>query len=80
MVYKKGKIQNIETYRGYDIVIEHSLNIFEKVSESAFPIYTICKMGRCFQGTLEDVKKFIDDMFIKYGDDEWLRTTAVIRH
>jgi len=70
MIYEKGKIENIETYRGYDIVIEHSLNIFEKVSKSDLPIYTICKMGRCFQGTLEDTKKFIDNMFIKYADDE----------
>ena len=66
----KGKIEEIETYRGYKIVIEHNLNIFEKVKNDEHPIYTICKMGRCFQGELSDVKKFIDDMFIKYGNDE----------
>ena len=70
MIFTEGKIEEIETYRGYKIVIEHNLNIFEKTKEEDFPIYTICKMGRCFQGTVEDTKKFIDDMFLKYGDDE----------
>ena len=70
MIYEQGKIEKIEIYRGYTIVIEHNLNIFENVNENDFPIFTICKMGRCFQGTLESCKKFIDDMFVKYGDVE----------
>ena len=63
----KGKIEKIETYRGYKIVIEHNLNMFEKVKDEDDPIYTICGMGRCFQGKIEDVRKFMDEMFIKYG-------------
>lgn len=70
MLYEKGKIEDIEIYRGYKIVIEHSLNIFEKTKDTDYPIYTICKMGRCFQGTLEDVRKFIDDMYINYGSED----------
>ncbi len=70
MEYIKGTIENIETYREYKIVIEHNLNIFEKIKDSDNPIYTICGMGRCYQGEIKDVRKFIDDMYIKYGDDE----------
>lgn len=66
MIYEKGKIEDIEIYKGYKIVIEHDLNIFEKTKVSDYPIYTICKMGRCFQGTLEETKCFIDYMFQKY--------------
>jgi len=66
----KGKIEEIEIYRNYKIVIEHNLNIFEKVKDDEFPIYTICKMGRCYQGTIEEVRTFIDDMFKKYNEDE----------
>jgi hypothetical protein len=47
-----------ETYKGYNIVIEHSLNIFENVKNEEFPIYTISTTGRMFQGELEDVKKY----------------------
>jgi len=67
MKYIKGKIEDIEVYRGYRIVIEHNLNIMEKTKDTEYPIYTICKMGRSFQGTVNDVKEFIDDMFIKYS-------------
>ena len=70
MKYIKGTIENIEIYRKYKIVIEHNLNIFEKTKDSDNPIYTICGMGRCFQGKIEDVRKFIDNMYIKYGNDE----------
>ncbi len=66
----KGKIEEIETYRNYKIVIEHNLNIFEKVKDDEYSIYTICKMGRCYQGTIENVRTFIDDMFKKYSNDE----------
>jgi metal-sulfur cluster biosynthetic enzyme len=66
--FVKGKIEEIETYRDYKIVIEHNLNIFENVKDNEFPIYTICGMGRCYQGELNDVKKFMDTMFIKYSD------------
>jgi hypothetical protein len=64
----KGKIEEVEIYKDYKIVIEHNLNLFEKVKDDELPIYTICGMGRCFQGELSDVKKFMDEMFIKYGD------------
>jgi hypothetical protein len=59
----KGQIDEIETYRGYKIVFEHSLNIFEGTTN----LYTICRMGRCCQGTIQDVKDFIDYMFEKYS-------------
>lgn len=68
MKYIKGKIEDIEIYREYRIVIEHNLNILENTKDNEYPIYTICKMGRIFQGTINDVKKFIDNMFIEYGD------------
>ena len=69
MKYTKDIIEDVETYKGYKIVIEHNLNIFENVKETDDPIYTICRMGRCFQGTIEDTKKFIDDMFLKYRNE-----------
>ena len=58
----KGKIDEIETYRNYKIVFDHSLNIFEK-SEN---IYTICKMGRVCEGPIENVRTFIDWMYEKF--------------
>lgn len=70
MIFTKGTIEEVEIYSGYKIVIEHNLNIFEKVKETDYPIYTICKMGRRFQGTLEDTKKFMDNIFIKYGGSD----------
>jgi len=70
MIYKKGKIENIDTYKGYRIVIEHSLNIFENTKENEYPIYTILGMGRRYQGNIKSVKRFIDNMFLKYGKDE----------
>jgi hypothetical protein len=70
MKYIKGKIEEVETYRECRIVIEHNLNIFEKVKEDELPIYTLCGLGRLFQGEIPDVKKFIDEMFIEYGGYE----------
>lgn len=70
MKYTEGIIEDIETYRGHKIVIEHNLNIFEKTKEEDYPIYTICGMGRLFQGTLEDCKIFIDNMLEEYTDFE----------
>jgi hypothetical protein len=67
MKYIRGKIEDVEIYRGYKIVIEHNLNIFENVKETDPPIYTVCKLGRSVQGTIEDVKIFMDQMFEKYG-------------
>ena len=68
MVYEKGKIESIEWYRGYQIVIEHNLNIYENINFDEHPIYTICKLGRCVQGTIEQVRNFIDYMFEVYND------------
>lgn len=67
----KGKIEEIETYRDFKIVIEHNLNIFEKTKDEEEPIYTICGMGRCYQGKIEDVRIFIDNMYIKYGNNNY---------
>lgn len=67
MKYIKGKTDEIEEYKGYKISIEHDLNIFEKTKESDHPIYTIFGLGRCYQGYIEDVKKYIDNMIIKYS-------------
>lgn len=68
MKFIEGKFEQVETYRGFKIVIEHNLNIFEKVSEDSHPIYTICGLGRCFQGTIEETRTFIDEMYEKYGE------------
>ena len=70
MKYVEGKLEEVETYRGYKIIIEHNLNIYEQTKEEQHPIYTICKMGRCFQGAIEEVRKFIDNMFLEYGEEE----------
>ena len=70
MEYTLGKLEDIETYREYKIVIEHNLNIYEKVKPEDYPIYTICGMGRCFQGKIEDVRTFIDNIYEKYGEEE----------
>jgi hypothetical protein len=67
--FSKGKIEEVETYRGYKIVIEHNLNIFENITDDESPIYTICKMGRCVNGEILDVRKFIDNMFVEYGEN-----------
>lgn len=69
MKFEKGKFEEIEKYRDFKIVIEHDLNIFEKVKETDAPIYTICKLGRCYQGDIIGVRKFIDDMYKKYSYD-----------
>jgi len=66
MIYTKGTIQEVETYRDFRIVIEHNLNILENTKEKDYPIYTICGMGRCYQGTIEGVREFIDYMYEKY--------------
>ena len=68
MKYTKGKIEDVEVYKDFKIVIEHNMNIFEKVKEDDLPIYTICGLGRIYQGELEDVRKFVDDMIEKYSD------------
>lgn len=70
MFYKEGVIEDVETYREHKIVIEHNLNIYEGTKEDEHPIYTICGMGRCYQGTIEGVRKFIDDMYTEYGTEE----------
>jgi len=70
MLYKRKTIENIETYKGYRIVIEHDLNIWENIKDNEYPIYTIMGMGRCYQGSVKSVKYFIDNMFLKYGDSE----------
>lgn len=62
----RGKIEKVETYRDFKIVIDHDLNLDEKVKNEDFPIHTICGLGRCFQGEIEDVRNFIDNMFLKY--------------
>lgn len=67
MKFTKGKIEEVETYRGYTIVIKHDMNIFEKIKRYDYPIYTICDTGWCQQGTIEDVRKFIDYMLEKWG-------------
>jgi len=67
MKYESGKIETIETYRDFHIVIEHNMNIFEKTTESDYPIYTIRGLGRMYQGPIEDVRKFIDNMIEKYS-------------
>ncbi|MFW5847303.1 MAG: hypothetical protein ACOCVF_00090 [bacterium] len=69
MKFIKGKIEEIETYRDCNIVIEHNLNILEKIKDDEQPIYTICGTGRCFQGELKNVRNFIDEMYIKYCVD-----------
>lgn len=66
--FTKGRIEAIETYRGYNITLEHDLNIYQKIKDEDNPIYTICKMGRCVQGELTYVKSYIDEMITKYGD------------
>lgn len=66
MVFTKGIIEEVETYRDIRIVIEHNLNMLEKVKEDEYPIYTLCGVGRCFQGKIEDVRVYIDDIYIKY--------------
>ncbi len=63
MKFVKGTIEDIETYRDFKIVIEHNLNLNENVKEEDYPIYTICGLGRCFQGELKDVRIFIDNMY-----------------
>lgn len=69
MIYNKELgIVEVETYKDFKIVIEHPLNIYEGVQEHEYPIYTICGMGRCYQGKIEDVRSFIDQMIIKYSD------------
>ncbi len=68
MEFIKGTIEEIETYKDYRIVIEHSLNIWEKVKEDDDPIYTICGLGRIFQGKIEDVRNFIDQLIEKYKE------------
>ena len=69
MIFNEGKIDEIETYKGFSIVIEHNLHILRNVKETEYPIYTICKLGRSFQGEINNVKKFIDDMLIEYSED-----------
>lgn len=61
----KGQFDEIETYRGFKIVFEHDLNIFERTDN----LYTVCGMGRVFQGPIENVRKCIDYMFKKYGSN-----------
>jgi len=68
MKFTQGIIQEVELYRGYKIVIEHNLNLFENISDDTSPIYTIQRMGRCLQGSIEDVRQFIDKMFAEYGE------------
>jgi len=67
MIYEFGKIETVESYRDFNIVIEHNMNIFEKTTESDYPIFTICGLGRMYQGPIEEVRKFIDDMIEKYS-------------
>lgn len=62
-------IEEVEVYRGHKIVIEHSLNAYHGVKESDHPIYTICGLGRTYQGTIEQVRNFIDEMYEKYTED-----------
>ena len=78
MEFVKGKTENVEEYRGYKIVIEHSLNIFEGVKDEDHLIYTICGMGRMFQGTIRDTRKFIDDMIYKYGKEQEMGDREVL--
>ena len=67
MIFQKGKIEHIEVYKDFKIVIEHNLNLVQKTTETDYPIYTICKLGRTYQGTIENVRQFIDEMIRNYS-------------
>jgi len=66
MIFEKGKIEFVESYKDTKIVIEHNLNIIEKVKETDFPIYTLCGLGRTTQGSIESIRTFIDLMIEEY--------------
>lgn len=70
MLFEKGKIELIDVYKGYGISIEHDLNIFNHIDWDDLIIYTIEGMGRTFQGTPNEAKRFIDEMLEEYGGYE----------
>jgi hypothetical protein len=57
------EIKYIETYRGYKIVFDTSWNEWNKTNN----LYTVCGLGRDFDGPIENVRAKIDMMFEKYN-------------
>lgn len=66
MEFIKGQEDVVLVYKGYKVILEHSVNLFYKISNNELPIYTICGIGRQVKGTIDDVKKFIDNVLFKY--------------
>jgi len=70
MKFIEGKKDLIITYKGYDIVIDHDFNIKYDIDSKDYPLYTISKLGLYYQGTLENVKDFIDKKIKEKGNEE----------
>ena len=65
MKFEVDKIEYVETYRGYKILINHNLNIYHNMKDNTDIIYWICKLMQGIRGkNITDVKKYIDCVLV----------------
>ena len=60
MKFEIDKIEYVETYREYKIVINHNYNKYYNVKKYQDIIYYICGLSRVIKGSIVDVKNYID--------------------